>query len=76
MPTFTIYTSRRGSFIVPAGAKLPKDYTHSYDVESPVEICDRKVRLAAKVTSVDGVIGVLKRLAVPKEIPEDPDDLA
>jgi len=73
MYTYTIYTNKRGSFIVPTDkVKLPKDYTHSYDVDSPVEICNRKVKLAARVTSVDGVVGVLKRLATenPEAIPE------
>lgn len=63
MQTFVIYTTRTASYIVPKDkAKLPKQFTHSYEVDSPVEICNKRIRLSAKVTKPEHINGILQRL--------------
>lgn len=63
MKTFVIYTTARCSYIVPKELlKLPKQYSNCYEIDSPVEICSKRCKLAARVTSMDAVSGVLKRL--------------
>lgn len=63
METYIIYTTKNGSYIVPkAKAKLPKHYTHSYEIDSPVPICTRRCKLAAKVETMEAVSGLLCRL--------------
>lgn len=63
MITYIIYTNKSGSFIVPkAKAKLPKEFSASFEIDSPVEICNRRCRLAKPVNTAEDVQGVLVRL--------------
>lgn len=67
MTTYTIYTTAKFSYIVPKDKlKLPKKVYAQFEIDSPVEICDRRCRLAAKVTTFEHVKAVLARLAEPK----------
>ena len=63
MITYIIYTNKSGSFIVPkAKAKLPKEFSASFEIDSPFEICSRRCRLAKPVNTEKDVQGVLVRL--------------
>lgn len=65
MTTFTIYTTKSGSYIVPKDkANLPKSVIHIWEIDSPVEICNKKCKLPARVTKVDELAGIVKRLVV------------
>jgi len=68
MHIFTIYTTRSGSYIVPKDqAKLPKSVIHIWEIETAVEICNKKCKLPAKVTKVEDLSGLIKRLAESKQ---------
>lgn len=68
MTTFTIYTTKSGSYIVPKEkAKLPKSVIHIWEIDSPVEICDKKCKLPATVTKTEDLSGLIKRLAESKQ---------
>ena len=72
MTTYTIYTTAKFSYIVPKDKlKLPKKVYAQFEIDSPIEICDHRCRLSAKVTTFEHVKGVIARLSEPK-----PDNLA
>lgn len=71
METYVIYTTRAASYVVPKDkAKLPKEFSASFEIDSPVKICNRRCRLPAKVNRVEDVNGVLVRLFEVKDAEE------
>lgn len=67
MTTYTIYTTAKFSYIVPNDKlKLPKKVYAQFEIDSPIEICDHRCRLAAKVTTFEHVKAVIARLAEPR----------
>lgn len=71
METYIIYTTKTASYVVPKEkAKLPKKFTASFEIDSPVKICDRRCRLPARVNKVEDVNGVLVRLFEVKDAEE------
>lgn len=67
--TYTIYTTDRGSYIIPGTDIRAKKFMHSFEIEAPddVKICDRKCKLPKEVNSLDEVNGVLCALFREKE---------
>lgn len=60
---YIIYTTKRASYITETeNAKLPKTYTGSWAIESPVKLIDKKTRLGRLVLSGDQVSEMLKEL--------------
>lgn len=57
--TYVIYTNKRGSYIVPVDKFDCSKFTHSYEVDSPIELTNRKAKLPCPVTSSEDVNGVL-----------------
>ena len=56
---YIIYTNRRGSFIVPADKFNCLKFSHSYEIDSPIELTTRKAKLPCPVTKAEDVNGVL-----------------
>ena len=72
METYIIYTTKTASYIVPKEkAKLPKEFSASFEIDSPVKICNRRCRLPAKVNKAEDVNGVLVRLFEVKKNAEE-----
>lgn len=60
---YVIWTTDKASWIAPADkAKLPKAFTNSYEIETEVSICDKKIKLPRKVLKLDDVSGLISRL--------------
>ena len=67
MFTYIIYTNKLGSFIAPSSDGLPKEFSASFEIDSPVEICNRRCRLSKPVNTAEDVQGVLVRLFEAKK---------
>lgn len=57
--TYIIYTNKRGSYIVPADRFRAKKFSHSYEIDSPIELTTREAKLPCPVTKAEDVNGVL-----------------
>lgn len=63
MKTYVIWTVKDKSYIAPAEkAKLPKKFEHSFEIDSPVCICDKKIGLPAPVYKIEDVSGIISKL--------------
>ena len=56
---YIIYTSDEGSFLIPRDKFRAKKFSHSYEIDSPIELTTRKAKLPCPVTSSEDVNGVL-----------------
>ncbi len=72
MNTFVIYTTKTASYIVPKDQFSAKRFSHSYEVDTPLELCTKKAKLPVRITEASKVGEVLKVLCV--EVPHDEDD--
>ncbi len=70
MNQYIVYTTAKNSFIVPKDQFDAKRFTHSYEVESPIELATRKVKLPVRVTEASQV-GELLKVLVMKLEPEE-----
>ena len=57
--TYIIYTNEEGSFLIPREKFRAKKYSHSYELDSPIELTNRKAKLPCPVTKAEDVNGVL-----------------
>ena len=64
MIQYVVYTTARNSFIVPKDKFKAKKYTHSYEVDSPIELATRRVKLPVRVTEANQIGELLKVLAM------------
>ncbi len=64
MIQYVVYTTARNSFIVPKDKFKAKKYTHSYEVDSPIELATRRVKLPVRVTEASQIGGLLKILVM------------
>lgn len=63
MYTFVIWTVKDKSYMAPIEkAKLPKKFSKSYEIDSPILICNKKITLPAPVTKIEDVSGIIARL--------------
>lgn len=62
--TYIVYTTKRNSFICPKDKFAAKQFTHSYEVDSPVELATRRVKLPIMVTDASQIGELLKVLAM------------
>lgn len=61
--TFVIWTTKTNSYIAPKeNAKLPKNFSNSYELDAPYMIVDKKVKLPAKVTKIEDISGIIAAL--------------
>jgi len=61
--TFVIWTTKSNSYIAPKdAAKLPKNFTNSFELDAPYMIVDKKVKLPAKVNKIEDVSGIIAAL--------------
>lgn len=61
--TFVIWTTKTNSYIAPKeNAKLPKNFSNSYEIDAPYAIVDKKVKLPAKVTKIEDISGIIAAL--------------
>lgn len=71
MKQYIVYTTAKNSFIVPKDQFDAKRFTHSYEVESPVELATRKVKLPVRVTEASQIGELLKVLVMKLEQSEE-----
>lgn len=62
--SYVVYTTKRNSFICPKDKFAAKQFTHSYEVDSPVELATRRVKLPIMVTEASQIGELLKVLAM------------
>lgn len=67
MNQYVVYTTAKNSFIVPKDQFDAKRFSHSYEVESPVELATRKVKLPVRVTDASKIGELLKVLVMKLE---------
>lgn len=61
--TFVIWTTKTNSYIAPKDvAKLPKNFSNSYEIDAPYAIVDKKIKLPAKVTKIEDISGIIASL--------------
>lgn len=70
MNQYVVYTTDKNSFIVPKDKFKAKKFTHSYEVDSPVELATRRVKLPVRVTEASQ-IGELLKVLVLKVDPDE-----
>jgi hypothetical protein len=56
---YIIYTNDDGSFLIPRDKFRAKKFSRSYEIDSPIELTNRKAKLPCPVTSSEDVNGVL-----------------
>lgn len=56
---YVIYTNEEGSFLIPRDKFRAKKFSHSYEIDSPIELTTRKAKLPCPVTKAEDVNGVL-----------------
>lgn len=61
---YVVYTTKRNSFICPKDKFAAKQFTHSYEVDSPVELATRRAKLPVMVTEASQIGELLKVLAM------------
>lgn len=64
MFSYVVYTTKRNSFIVPKDKFAAKQFSHSYEVDSPVELATRRVKLPVMVTDAEQIGRLLKVLVM------------
>ena len=64
MYSYVIYTTKMNSFICPKDKFAAKQFSHSYEVDSPVELATRRVKLPVMVTEASQIGELLKVLAM------------
>ena len=62
--SYIVYTTKRNSFICPKDKFAAKQFTHSYEVDSPVELATRRAKLPVMVTDASQIGELLKVLAM------------
>lgn len=67
MNQYVVYTTDKNSFIVPKDKFKAKKFTHSYEVDSPVELATRRVKLPVRVTEASQIGELLKVLVLKME---------
>lgn len=52
--TYIIWTTKTTSYIAPLGSvKLPKHFTNSYEIDTELELCEKKTNLNERITSME-----------------------
>lgn len=72
MNSYVIYTTPTASYIVPKDMFKAKRFSHSYEVDTPIELCTKKAKLPVRITDAAKVGDVLKVLCI--EVPHDESD--
>lgn len=63
MNKYIIWTTDNASWIAPCDkAKLPKSFSNSYEIETQVQICNKKIKLPQKILKIEDVSGLISRL--------------
>ena len=69
MNTYIIYTTKSNSYIVPKDQFKAKQFSHSYEIDTDLLLCDKKVKLPVRITEAEQIGSTLKLLCV--EVPHD-----
>lgn len=69
---FIVYTNKSGSFITPSEKFSCKNVKHKWELEGPIEICDKRIKLPKVLTKMEELDKIIEHLI--KEAPNEKED--
>ena len=69
---FIVYTNKSGSFITPSEKFKCKKVEHKWELEGPIEICDKRIKLPRVLTKMEELDKIIEHLIV--EAPNEKED--
>lgn len=61
---FKVYTNKSGSFIIPSDKFTCKKVKHVWEIEGPIEICNKKIKLPRTLTKMEELDKIIEHLVI------------